>query len=56
MERLESNFHSLGLLHDQEEMVFKLVQDGVNETLTHVEQGAEIDNGIKEIIKKLQTI
>jgi len=56
LERLENNFHSLGLLHDQEEMLFKLVQDGVNETLTHVEKGAEIDNAIKEIIKRLQTI
>ena len=56
LERLESNFHSLGLLHDQEEMLFKLVQDGVNETLTHVEKGAEIDNAIKEIVTKLQTI
>jgi len=56
LERLESNFHSLGLLHDQEEMLVKLVQDGVNETLTHVEKGAEIDNAIKDIIKKLQTI
>jgi CheY-like chemotaxis protein len=56
LERLENNFHSLGLLHDQEEMLFKLVQDGVNETLTHVEKGAELDNSIKEIIKKLQTI
>jgi response regulator RpfG family c-di-GMP phosphodiesterase len=54
--RLESNFHSLGLLHDQEEMLFKLVQDGVNETLTHLEKGAEIENAIKEIINKLQTI
>ena len=54
--RLESNFHSLGLLHDQEEMLFKLVQEGVNETLTHVEKGAEIDNAVKEIINKLQTI
>jgi len=43
LERLESNFHSLGLLHDQEEMLFNLVQDGVNETLTHVEKGAEMD-------------
>ncbi len=54
--RLESSFHSLGLLHDQEEMLINLVQDGVNETLTHVEKGAEIDNSIKEIINKLQTI
>jgi CheY-like chemotaxis protein len=56
LERLESNFHSLGLLQDQEEMLFKLVQDGVNETLTHVEKGAELDDSIKQIIKKLQTI
>jgi len=56
LERLEANFHSLGLLHDQEEMLFKLVQDGVNETLTHVEEGAKIDDAIKDIINKLQTI
>ena len=54
--RLESSFHSLGLLHDQEEMLYKLVQDGVNETLTHVEQGDEIDHAIKDIVKQLQTI
>jgi len=56
LERLESSFHSLGLLHDQEEMLFTLVQDGVNETLTHVEDGAKIDDAIKDIISKLQTI
>lgn len=56
LSRLERSFHSLGLLHDQEDMLFKLVQDGVNETLTHVEKGAEIDNATKEIINKFKTI
>ena len=44
---------SLGLSEEQESMLIKIVQNGVNKSLDHVEQGIKIDEEMREIINLL---
>jgi CheY-like chemotaxis protein len=51
--KVESSFSSLGLTDEQEERLLNMIQEGVNESLNHIEKGFEIDNAVKKIIGQL---
>lgn len=54
--KVEGSFSSLGLTDEQEELLLGMIQEGVNESLTHIEKGFEIDNAVKKIISQLMSI
>lgn len=54
--KIERSFGSLGLTDEQEELLLQMIQEGVNESLNHIEKGFEIDNAVKKIIGQLTTL
>lgn len=54
--KIEGSFNSLGLTDEQEERLLAMIQEGVNESLSHIEKGFAIDNAVKKIIKQLTNI
>jgi CheY-like chemotaxis protein len=51
--KVEGSFNSLGLTDEQEELLLGMIQEGVNESLSHIEKGFEIDKAVKKIINQL---
>lgn len=56
LEKLEASFLNWGLNEDQEVVLMKVVQDGVEESLQHFEKGVSIDEQMGEIFKRLEKI
>jgi len=54
MMQLEASFLSYGLTEDQEALLLKVVQDGVDKSLENFEQGVMIDEKMREIIHSLE--
>ncbi len=54
MKELEESFMSYGLTEDQEALLLKVVQDGVDKSLTNFEQGMIIDEKMRNIIRSLE--
>ena len=53
LQDIEASFMSWGLNEEQENILIKIVQNGVNKSLDHVEQGMKIDEEMREIINRL---
>lgn len=56
LQDVEASFLSWGLTEEQEDILVNLVQDGINKSLDHMEQGIKIDAKMLEIIKRLNTL
>jgi len=54
MQKLEASFLSYGLTEEQEALLFKVVQDGVDKSLNNFEQGMMIDEKMRDIIRSLE--
>ncbi len=54
--KVERSFGALGFTDEQEELLLGMIQEGVNESLNHIEKGFEIDNAVKKIISQLMNI
>ena len=54
MQQLEESFMSYGLTEEQEMLLLKVVQDGVDESLTNLEKGQEVDAAMRDIINRLK--
>jgi len=53
LEDLEESFLSYGLTEDQENLLLKVVQDGVEKSLDNFEQGLKIDKQLHNIVDRL---
>jgi len=53
MHSLESSFATYGLTENQESLLFKIVQTGVDKSLKNFEQGLKIDEQMRGIIDHL---
>lgn len=56
LQKLEASFLNWGLNEDQEQVLIKVVQDGVDESLDHFEQGVSIDENMSIIFKEIEKI
>lgn len=55
LEELEESFMSYGLTEEQEELLSRVVQNGVEKTLDNFERGVAIDEELKVLISRLES-
>lgn len=56
LQNLEASFLNWGLNEEQEQMLIKVVQDGVDESLEHFEKGLSIDEQMSKLFSRLERI
>lgn len=56
LQKLEASFLNWGLNEDQEQVLIKVVQDGVDESLEHFEKGISIDEQMSKLFSRLERI
>lgn len=56
LQKLEASFLNCGLTEEQEGLLVKIVQDGLEQSLNNFEEGTSTDNKMSEIVAELENI